>query len=46
MYHALDSVTVGQVTYAVKNTKVNGFDIKVNDVIGLDNKNILALHAK
>jgi hypothetical protein len=42
MFHALDSVTVGQVTYAVKNTKVNGFDIKVNDVIGLDNKNILA----
>ena len=42
MFHALDCVTVGQVTYAVKNTRVNGFDIKVNDVIGLDNKNILA----
>ena len=42
MIHALDNVKVGQVTYAVKNTKVNGFDIKVNDVIGLDNKNILA----
>ncbi|MBQ7340347.1 MAG: DAK2 domain-containing protein [Clostridia bacterium] len=42
MIHALDSVTVGQVTYAVRKTSVNGFDIKVNDVIGLDNKKIIA----
>ena len=42
MIHALDTVTVGQVTYAVRDTKVNGFDVKVGDVIGLDNKKILA----
>ena len=42
MIHALDTVTVGQVTYAVRNTSVNGFDIKVGDVIGLDNKKIIA----
>ena len=42
MIHALDMVTVGQVTYAVRNTKMNGFDLKVGDVMGLDNKKILA----
>ena len=42
MIHALDTVTVGQVTYAVRNTKMNGFDLKVGDVMGLDNKKILA----
>lgn len=42
MIHSLDSVTVGQVTYAVRNTSVSGFDIKVGDVIGLDNKKIIA----
>lgn len=42
MIHSLDTITVGQVTYAVRDTKVNGFDLKVGDVIGLDNKKILA----
>ena len=42
MVHALDSVTVGQVTYAVRNTKLYGFDLKVGDIMGLDNKKILA----
>ncbi|MBQ7348404.1 MAG: DAK2 domain-containing protein, partial [Clostridia bacterium] len=42
MIHALDMVTVGQVTYAVRNTKMNGFDLKIGDVMGLDNKKILA----
>ncbi|MCQ2399773.1 MAG: DAK2 domain-containing protein, partial [Clostridia bacterium] len=42
MVHTLDSVSVAQITYAVKNSKVDGFDIKANDVIGLDNKKILA----
>ena len=42
MIHALDTVTVGQVTYAVRDTRVNGFDVKVGNVIGLDNKKILA----
>ncbi len=42
MIHALDTVTVGQVTYAVRNTKLDGFDLKIGDIIGLDNKKILA----
>ena len=42
MNHALDTVTVGQVTYAVRNTKIDGFELKEGDIIGLDNKKILA----
>ena len=42
MIHSLDTVTVGQVTYAVRNTKVNGFDLKIGDIMALDNKKILA----
>ena len=41
MIHALDMVTVGQVTYAVRNTKVDGFELKVGDIMGLDSKKIL-----
>jgi len=43
MIHALDAVTVGQITHAVRSTKVDGFDLKVGDIIGLDNKKILAM---
>ncbi|MBE7087113.1 MAG: DAK2 domain-containing protein [Clostridiales bacterium] len=43
MIHAIDTVTVGQVTYAVRNTKMDGFDLKVNDIMGLDNKKILSV---
>lgn len=42
MIHALDNVKVGQVTYAVRNTTLNGFSIKQGDIIGLDDKKILA----
>lgn len=42
MTHALDNVKVGQVTYAVRNTSLNGFTIKEGDIIGLDDKKILA----
>ncbi|MBO5067170.1 MAG: DAK2 domain-containing protein, partial [Clostridia bacterium] len=42
MIHALDAVTVGQVTYSVRNTKLYGFDLKVGDIMGLDSKKILA----
>lgn len=42
MIHSLDTVTVGQVTYAVRNTKLYGFDLKVGDIMGLDNKKILS----
>lgn len=42
MIHALDTVSVGQITYAVRSTKVDGFDLKTGDVIGLDDKKIVA----
>lgn len=42
MIHATDMVTVGQVTYAVRNTKLYGFELKVGDVMGLDDKKILS----
>jgi DAK2 domain fusion protein YloV len=42
MVHALDNVKAGQVTYAVRNTSLNGFSIKEGDIIGLDDKKILA----
>ncbi len=42
MTHALDNVKAGQVTHAVRKTNVNGFDIEEGDIIGLDDKKILA----
>ena len=42
MIHALDNVKSGQVTYAVRTTNVNGFNIQEGDIIGLDDKKILA----
>ncbi len=42
MVHAIDNVLSGQVTYAVRNTKMNGFSLKEGDIIALDNKKILA----
>ena len=42
MTHAIDNVASGQVTYAVRNTTMNGFKLKEGDIIGLDNKRILA----
>ncbi len=42
MVHAIDNVLAGQVTYAVRNTTMNGFKLKEGDIIGLDNKRILA----
>ena len=42
MIHALDNVKAGQITYAVRNTSLNGFSIKEGDIIGLDDKKILA----
>ncbi len=41
MIHSLDTVTVGQVTYAVRDTNLYGFDLKVGDIMGLDAKKIL-----
>lgn len=42
MTHAIDNVAAGQVTYAVRNTTMNGFKLKEGDIIGLDAKKILA----
>ena len=42
MTHAIDNVTSGLVTYAVRETTMNGFRLKAGDIIGLDNKKILA----
>lgn len=42
MIHAIDNVKSGQVTHAVRTTNVNGFSIKEGDIIGLDDKKILA----
>ncbi len=41
MYHALDNVTAGQVTYAVRTTEVDGLSLKKGDIIGLNDKKIL-----
>lgn len=41
MLSVLDTVSAGQVTYAVRSTKVDGFDLKEGDIIGLDHKTIL-----
>ncbi len=42
MLHAIDNVVSGQVTYAVRTTKINDFNLKKGDIIGLDDKRILA----
>lgn len=42
MTHAIDNVASGLVTYAVRETTMNGFKVKEGDIIGLDNKRILA----
>ena len=42
MIDALHNVTVGQVTYAVRATNVDGFDLVEGDIIGLGDKKILA----
>ena len=42
MIHSMDNVKAGQVTYAVRSTTVNGFHLKEGDIIGLDDKKILA----
>ena len=42
MLHAIDQVSDGQVTYAVRNTTVDGFTLKKGDFIGLNSKKILS----
>ena len=42
MLHAIDNIVSGQVTYAVRTTQVDKFNLKKGDIIGLDDKRILA----
>lgn len=42
MKDAIKGVKSGSVTYAVRDTHVDGFDLHVGDIIGLDDKAILA----
>ncbi|MBQ7352287.1 MAG: DAK2 domain-containing protein [Clostridia bacterium] len=42
MMNAKDSVVSGSVTYAVRTTHINGFDLKTGDIMGLDSKGIIA----
>lgn len=42
MLEAIKSVRSGSVTYAVRDTHVDGFDLTKGEIIGLDNKAILA----
>ena len=43
MTEALRYVKTGQITYAVRDTSIDGFDIKQNDIMGLDDKTIKAI---
>lgn len=42
MNMAIENVKAGSVTYAVRATHVDGFDLSVGEIIGLDDKAILA----
>ncbi len=42
MLHAIDNVVSGQVTYAVRTTKIDNFSLKKGDIIGLNDKRILS----
>ncbi len=42
MTTSIDTVLTGSVTYAVRTTHIDGFKLKEGDIIGLDNKNIIA----
>ncbi len=42
MKESMQNVKTGSVTYAVRDTHVDGFDLSVGEIIGLDNSAILA----
>lgn len=42
MLHAIDNVTAASVTYSIKTTKMDRMSLKEGDILGLDNKKILA----
>ena len=43
MVEAISAVKTGQVTYAVRDTEIDGFEIKENDYMGIGDKSILAV---
>lgn len=43
MMDIVQSVKSGEVTYAVRETSINGFDIKENDIMGIYEKDIVAV---
>lgn len=43
MNHALSYVKSGQVTYAVRDTNINGMEIKTGDIMGIDDEGIKAV---
>ena len=42
MNESIASIKAGMVTYAVRSTQVDNFDLKEGDIIGMDSKNIVA----
>lgn len=42
MEEIIDEVSVGEVTYAIKSTTINGVDVKENDFMAIHSKNIVA----
>ena len=42
MLKSLETVFTGSITYAVRNTNIDGFDLKEGDIIGLNSKAILS----
>jgi DAK2 domain fusion protein YloV len=42
MTQAMKKIKAGQITYAVRNTSVDGFKLKIGDVIGMTDKGIVA----
>ena len=43
MKSAIESVSSGSVTYAVRTTNVDGLDVTVGDIMGLDNHSVLTI---
>ena len=43
MVEAISTVKTGQVTYAVRDTEIDGFEIRENDYMGIGDKSILAV---
>ncbi|MCL2062092.1 MAG: DAK2 domain-containing protein [Firmicutes bacterium] len=42
MHEAIETVRAGQVTYAVRSTQIDNFNLKEGDIIGIDSTNIVA----